>query len=124
LPVPLSPVSSTVDAGLEATFLIRRLDDAERLAVPDDAIETIGLGLAGPQRSDLPAQPRGLERLLDQEDDLVEVERLVRKMVGAVFHRLDGGIDARVRGQQDDERIGVALLDALEHAHAVTIGQR
>ena len=53
----------------------------------------------------LAAQPRRLERLLDQQRDLVEVERLVRVVIRALLHRLDRGLDARVRRQQDDQRV-------------------
>ena len=56
----------------------------------------------------LAPQPRGLERLLDEQRDLVEVERLVRVVIRALLHRLDRRVDARVRRQQDDERVGIA----------------
>ena len=121
--MPLSPVSSTVDAGLAATFCSSALTSVDRAALADDAIEAVRLRLARAQRAHLAAQPRRLERLLDEQRDLVEVERLVRVVIRAVLHRLDGGVDARVRGQQDDQRVGVALLDLLEHRQAVAIRQ-
>ena len=95
--------------------------DGRRLA--DDAIEAVGLGLARAQRPHFAPQLRRLERLLDEQRDLVEVERLVRVVIRALLHRLDGGLDARVRGQQDDERVGIALLDPLEHRQAVAVRQ-
>ena len=44
------------------------------------------------QRPDFAAQPRRLERLLDQQRDLVEIERLVRVVIRALLHRLDGQV--------------------------------
>ena len=44
-------------------------------------------------------------------------------MIGAVLHRVDGGVDTRIGRQQNDQSVGVALLDPLEHAEPVTIRQ-
>ena len=56
-------------------------------------------------------------------DDVVEVERLVGEVVGADLHRLDGGVDRGIGGQQDDEDVGVVLLDLAQHGDAVDVGQ-
>ena len=56
-----------------------------------------GCACAGAQLPDLAAQPRRLERLLDQQRDFVEVERLVGVVVRAELHRLDGGVDGGTR---------------------------
>ena len=77
--------------------LLQQRLDASTIAgaLADDAVEAVGLRLARAQRAHLAAQPRRLERLLDQQRDLVEVERLVGVVIRAVLHRLDGGVDAR-----------------------------
>ena len=105
--MPLSPVSSTVDAGLPATFWSSAFAPTIGRLFPDDAIDAERPRLAGAQRAHFPAQPRRFERLLDEQRDFVEVERLVRVVIRAVLHRLDRGVDGRIRGQQDHERVGV-----------------
>ena len=109
--------------GARRHFLEQRFSSRERLALSDNAIETEWLRLTRPQRPNLAAQPRRLQRLLHEECDLVQVKRLVRKMVCAVLHRLDGGVDTGVRRQQHDEGFGVALLDAFEHRQPVIVRQ-
>ena len=121
--MPLSPVSSTVDAGLAATFCSSAFASPIGAALADDAIEAVGLRLAGAQRAHLAAQPRRLERLLDEQHDLVEVERLVGVVIRAGLHRFDGGVDARIGGQQDHQRVGIGLLDLLQDRQAVGVGQ-
>ena len=44
--MPLSPVSSTVDAGLDRDLLQQRPHADHRVALADDAIEAVGLRLA------------------------------------------------------------------------------
>ena len=110
--MPLSPVSSTVVAGLSADALqqVAQRDHLRRLA--DDALEREGLRLAGAQHAHLAAQARRLERLLQRSSrHVVEVERLVGEVVRADLHRLDGGVDRGVGRQENDEDVGVVLLD-------------
>ena len=123
LPVPLSPVSNTVDAGLRRNLPEQRAHADHDVALADDPVEAVRLRLAGAQRPHLAPQLRRLERLGDEERDFVHVERLVRVVVGAVLHRFDGVVDARIRGQQNDQRVGVVFLDLLQHGQAVGIGQ-
>ena len=40
-----------------------------------------------------------------------------------MLHRLDGGVDARVGGEQDHQRVRVRLLDLLQDGQPVRIGQ-
>ncbi len=94
-----------------------------RRAVADDAIEAVGLGLGRAKRAHFPAQPRGFERFFDQHRDLVEVERLVRVVIRAGLHRFDRHVDARERGEQNHQRIGIGFLDLLQHREAVGIWQ-
>ena len=123
LPVPLSPVSSTVDAGTGRDLLQQRAHPDHHVALADDPIEAVGLRLGGAQRAHLAPQLRRLQRLGDQQRDLVDVERLVGVVIGAVLHRLDGVVDARVRRQEDDQGIRIVLLDLLEHCEAVGVRQ-
>ncbi len=64
-----------------------------------------------------------LQRAFDGRADLVEVERLVGEVVRAELHRLDGGLDARVRGQQNHQDVLVELLDLAKDADAVSVRQ-
>ena len=121
--MPLSPVSSTVDAGLVATRLSSALNSRNGRRVADHAIEAVRLGLSRAQLAHLAAQPRGLERLLDHGRERLEVERLVHEVVRAELHRLDGGVDAGVGREQDDEDVGIELLELLEDGQAVEVGQ-
>ena len=122
--MPLSPVSSTVDAGLAATFCSSAFDVGDRRGCsPTMRSRLYGCAWLRAQRAHFAPQPRRFERLLDEQRDLVEVERLVGVVIRAVLHRLDGRLDARVRGQQDDQRVGVALLDLLEDRQAVAVRQ-
>jgi hypothetical protein len=44
-------------------------------------------------------------------------------VVGAVLHRFDGVVNARIRGQQDDKRVRVGLLDLFEDRESVGVRQ-
>ena len=112
-----------MDAGLAAIFFSSAFNCAIGRAVADDAIEAVGLGLCRAKRAHFPAQPRRFERLLDQQRDLVEVERLVRVVIRAGLHRLDRHVDARKCRQQNHQRIGIGFLDLPQHRQAVGVGQ-
>jgi len=101
----------------------KRLELGHHRRVADDPVEPPLLRLTHPQGPDLAAQPRGLQGFLHDEHQLVEVERLVRVVVGALLHDLHGGFDVRVRRQEDDEGVGIMLLDLLQQAQTVGIGQ-
>ena len=121
--MPLSPVSSTVEAGLAAIFWRSARTDPGRLALADDAIEAKRPGLRGAKRAHFPPKARRLERALDEERDLLDVEGLVRVVERPLLHRLHRQLDARVPGQHDDEGVGTRLLDLLEHREPVGVGQ-
>ncbi len=64
----------------------------------------------GQQVAILGAQPLVLERAADDDQQLVDLERLLEVVEGAELHGLDGALDARVRRHHDDLRaIGVAV---------------
>ena len=91
---------------------VAQRDDGRRLA--DDALEREGLRLAGAQHAELAPQACRLERLLDQPRHVVQVERLVGEVIRADLHRLDGRVDGGVSRQENDEDVGVVLLDLAE----------
>ena len=121
--MPLSPVSRTVEARLAGNLLQQRADGDHRIALADDAIQAERLRLTGAKRPHFPPQRRRLECLLDEQHDLVEIERLVGVVIRAGLHGVDRRVDAHVRGQQDHERVGIGLLDLLEDRQAVGIRQ-
>ena len=88
----------------------QRLDSLHRRRVPMMASNPYSRPWLRPQRADLAAQPAGFERLLDEQRDLVEIERLVDVVVRAPLHRLDRVFDGREAGHQDDEGVGDCSL--------------
>ncbi len=67
-------------------------------------------------------EPAGLERALDHERELVDVERLGQVVVCALLHRGDRDALAAVRGEQDRGQRGIARGDLTEQRHAVDAG--
>ncbi len=57
-----------------------------------------------------------LERLLAQQHDLVEVEGLIGVVERAFFIASTASLNARVRGQQNDQRVGIVGLDLFQDA--------
>jgi hypothetical protein len=75
-------------------------------ALADDAFEaTLGLELAL-QIEVFVAQPLALERVRDDQLDLVQLERLGDVVVGAELHGLDGRLGGREGGDDEDGRVG------------------
>ena len=60
-----------------------------------------------------------LERLLDVDFQLGEMERLGEVVVGAMLHRLDGGLDAAVGGEHDGFELRLTFLELLQELDAV-----
>ena len=54
---------------------------------------------------------------------MIGIDGLGEEVEGAVLHRLDGVLDAAVRGHHDHGQLGVELLGGAQHAHAVALGQ-
>ena len=111
LPVPLSPVRRTVEAGLVAT-----LATSWRSAAIDGEAPTILCRLYGRAAlvrvlSDLTPQPRRFECPFHGRDHFVQIERLVREVERPQFHRFDRGLDAGVGGEQDHQDVLIELLD-------------
>ena len=123
LPVPLSPVSSTVDDGLTATRATRWRSAVIGARGADDPLQAVRTRRVRAELPHLAPEPRRLERALDRRGDLVEIERLVREVIGAELHGLDGGLDAGVRRQQNHQDVLVELLDLPQDGDAVGVGQ-
>ena len=118
LPVPLSPVIST-EAVLGETISMSRKTSCMRFEGPTSEPRTsdvaqfaaadfqlaLGTAQARGVLQDI-AQPGGIDGLLD------EVE-------GAALHGGDGGVDAALRGQQNDGDLLRLRGDILEQLHAV-----
>ena len=68
---------------------------------------------------ELVAQALQLERLLDLDFHLLELERLLHVVERAVLHRLDGGRHRSERGHQDHRRRRVQRLGGAQHVEAV-----
>ena len=121
--MPLSPVSSTVEAGLVATLATRLRSRRDGVRDPDDVVEAERPRLLGAQLPDFPPQPRRLERARDGRHDVVKVEGLVGEVIRADAHRFDGRLDGRKRGEEDDQDVLVVLLDLAQDGHAVRVRQ-
>jgi hypothetical protein len=89
----------------------------------NDAMQVVRPGRVGSILTDLAAKARRFERPLDGRHHLVEVERLVGKVVRPKLHRLDRRFDARIGGEENDERVLVELLDFAQHRNTVGVRQ-
>ena len=85
----------------------------------DDAIEIVDVVLRVAQIVELVAHPAHLERLLDLDFHLFDLERLLHVVERADLHRLDGRVHGAERRHQDDGRRGVQGLGRAQHVHAV-----
>ena len=95
----------------------------DRRRRPDDPLQAVRPRRVRAELPHLAPQPRRLERAFHRRRDVVEVERLVGEVIGAELHRLDGGLDAGVRRQQDDQDVLIELLDLAQDRDAVGVGQ-
>ena len=101
LPVPVSPVTSTV-ASVRATFcdlVVDRLHRRRRADHPAEAPEPAQL-LA--QRAHLPAQPRRALHVREHLLEPADVDRLGQIVGDAAAHRAHRGVDARVAGHEHE----------------------
>ena len=90
---------------------------------PDDEL---ALGLVGDlrrQRQHLAVQILPLARVAHERAQLVVVEVLGDVVIGAVLHRLHGGLDLVDRRDHDDLDQAVVLLDDAEDLEAADAGQ-
>ena len=63
------------------------------------------------------------ERPLDEQQEVIGVDRLGQEVERAVLHGRDRVLDAAVRGHHDDRQVGVDLLRRAEDAEAVAVAE-
>ena len=122
LPVPVSPVMSTV-ARARRHGLDHLAEVAHRPAAADHARQPVALLELLAQVGVLGAQPPLLERRFEHVQQLVELERLADEVGGAALDGVDGVLDGAVAGDDDADDARVALQGRVEHLAAVDAGQ-
>jgi len=65
---------------------------------------------------------RGVEGLRHEVGHRVEIERIVGDVVRPRLHRFDRRVDGGIGRQQDDDDVGMVVLDPSKHGHAVDVG--
>ena len=121
LPVPLSPVMSTV-----VLWRATRLARSSRSRMLRLSLTTRSWTTPAPrlERSvlDLAAQLLALVRLADGHGDFVGAERLLEVVVGALAHGGDGGVLAAVGAHHDEQRVALVGAVPPEEGEAVHLG--
>ena len=119
-----SALAKDQDGCRQLRDLVDEIDDVARdLARPDDKL-TLGLvGHLRRQRQHLTVEVLALARIAHQRAQLVVVEILVDVVIGAVLHRLHGGLDVGDRGDHQHFDQAVVLLDDAQHFEAADAGQ-
>ena len=98
-------------------------DVARRAARADDEVAVVLLGDLGAEAHDMAAQVLPLARVGDERTHAFDVEVLGEVVVRAVAHRLDGGVEILVGGDDDDLDVRVVLLDDLQDLEAADARQ-
>ncbi|MPL79207.1 hypothetical protein SDC9_25082 [bioreactor metagenome] len=75
--------------------------------------------VAPAQRGVFAPQPGGLHRAADHHHQLVDIERLLDEVIGALLDRGDGDLDVAVARDDDDRDVGVVALHRLQDVDAV-----
>ena len=122
LPVPVSPVISTVL--LVCATSSARLDHVlHPAAAADDAVVVELLVALAEQVAVLRAQALVLDGAVDDDQQLVDLERLLQVVERAQLHRRDRALDRGVRGHHQDLRPLALAAMATEVADEVEAGQ-
>ncbi len=104
--------------------LVHQIDDVARhLARADDELALGLVGDLGGQRQDLAVEVLPLAGVAHERSKLVVVEVLGDVVVGAVLHRLHGGLDLVDGRDHDDLDQAVVFLDDPQHLEAADAGQ-
>ena len=123
LPVPDSPVISTVD-GVSATFSMTRVDlldaPASRPMIPKRAARR--RGLRSRRAASAPRERVRACSAFSTMPDLLLVEGLVDVVEGAELERLDRVVDRAVRGDHDHRHVGMLGRQPAKQAHPVQPG--
>ncbi len=97
-------------------------DLAHARAAADDVVEAVALLELAPEVDVLLVEPALLERAVDDDLELVDVEGLRHVVVGAELHRLDRALGGGVGGHHDHRRAGLALADLAQQVETVAVG--
>ena len=92
-------------------------------AVTDNVFDAELAFMGGAQVSDLLAKLTGFERLLDDNRQFVEIERLVDIIIRTETHSLDSGLKHAKGRNHDHDNLAVDLLDLFQHLKAIHAGQ-
>ena len=122
LPVPLSPRISTV-ADSFATLCTRSTMSRICWLGPMMELALALLGDLRAERDDLTVQILPLARVAHERSQLVVVEVLGDVVIGAVLHRLHGGLDLVDGRDHDALDEAVVLLDDAQHVEAADARQ-
>ena len=118
LPVPLSPVISTVpSAGRHALDQGKHV--LHRPALAEDPLEPLVDLQFAPQQGVLAHQRRALPDLAQDHLQLIGRERLAEVVGGALLHGLDGRVHGGMAGDDDHFGGDPGRLDLAEDLHAV-----
>ena len=95
---------------------VEDIDHAAALA--EDVVERIPFANLLPQRGDFVLERPLAQRPLDQEAQMLRIDRLGQKIIGPLTHGLDGIGDAAVAGRDHDRDRELALLNLVDQVHA------
>jgi hypothetical protein len=84
----------------------------------DDLIEAAALALRAPEGAVLLQQTEALQRLLDDQLQLVDVERLLDEVVGAELEGLARRLDGREGGHHHDGHLGEEIAHGAQQLDA------
>ena len=94
-----------------------------RLTLADQLDVAVALSLFGLEPPHIPPQSGGLQRLLDDHRELVEIDRLGQVVEGPELHRLHGALDRAVGGHHHHRDLRLLLPDPFENLYSGGIGQ-
>ena len=122
LPVPLSPVSNTVDAGLDATFRSSAFTSPRTRLCP--TIRSTLYGCAWLARSAFTSRRNRVVSSAFSTSTAISstLNGLFASVIDALLHRLNCGVDDREGGQHDDDGVGIGFLDRLQQRQASPSG--
>ena len=118
LPVPLSPVMSTV-ASVGAILHDAPEHLADRSRAADDVLELVALLELDREERHLAGEAAVVDRLADLDEQFLLGERLLDVVERAEAHGLDGALDGAVRGHHDDLGHRLRRLDGAQDVDAV-----
>ena len=118
LPVPLSPEIRTV-ARVAATVRQCLVHLAHAVVGADEVVELQRPAQLRLELLVLTRQVAAHQRALDREEHLLVDHRLGDVVLGAVTHRLDGGLDRSVPGEHDRHEVRVDLADLAQKSESI-----